>query len=731
MGTKTVWRLAFLIGVIVFLAGGGFLLFRFQVGKMARGVVARADRAVERGDFAAAAELYAQHLAILPNDAEVQIKYADSIIKIDRSPKRLQEALAVYEGVLNRFPGREDVRRRAAETAAEMGAVPKARHHLTSLLKTSQGDGHLEYLMGQCEERDKEYASAANYYGEAAKHEAPERLDASQRRAVLLRDRLGRREDADKVIDEMVKSASGDYRAYLGRGRYLELAARLNAGGKGGGDDFRKAMELAPDRPEVYLELAFAELRQSRLDAARAILDKGVEAVPKAAILYRARAEIEQKAGRGDRAVDTLELGLKELPDELNLHWQLAQILAERGDSGKLLLHVAELERLEANRLYTQYLRAYYHFNMHEYAKARQILAPLQPELTLVPGVKALANVLLAKCYAELGEPELQQEATLRAVVSDPMDMTARKTWILALMNRGEIDQAIKECRRLEQERPGLVRGELAMLLLQQNLRLPPEQRQWGEIERLIDQIAAAAPGEAGPALLLARLLRVQGQEAKAFDVLDTARGKYPMDFRPWILEAQFRMQQKKVGEARSLLDRADKQFGDRVELRLARADLVVNQGGPQVIPALSELTGRIDAFSRGPPDAAERHGRPAGAPAGPAGRPRALTRLVEEEPESIKPRIQLFDLALQSKQPEAAEAGPGDRQAGRAGRPVLPGQVADLAGARCRGRREGEAVGPGPRPAERPEAAPPGLVPDPPGPGPAERAGDGSRGTG
>ena len=156
----------------------------------------------------------------------------------------------------------------------------------------------------------------------------------------------------------MVKSASDDYRAYLGRGRYLELAARSRTGGKGGEADFRKALELAPDRPEVYLELAVAELRQSRLDAARATLDKGVEAVPRAAILYRARADLEQKAGHGDRAIDTLELGLKELPDDPNLHWQLAQILAERGDSGKLLRHVAELERLEANRLYTQYLRA-------------------------------------------------------------------------------------------------------------------------------------------------------------------------------------------------------------------------------------------------------------------------------------------------------------------------------------------------------------------------------------
>ena len=69
---------------------------------------------------------------------------------------------------------------------------------------------------------------------------------------------------------------------------------------------------------------------------------------------------------------------------------------------------------------------------------------------------------------------------------------------------------------------------ELATLLLQQNRRLPRTQRQWGEIERLIDQIAAAAPGEAEPALLLARLLRVQGQEAKAFDVLDDGPREVP-----------------------------------------------------------------------------------------------------------------------------------------------------------------------------------------------------------
>ena len=88
----------------------------------------------------------------MPDDVEVQLKYADAILKIERSPKRQQEALAIYEGILRQYPGREDVRRRAAELAVEMGGrmFERARGHLTILLKTAQDDGHLEYLMGRC-----------------------------------------------------------------------------------------------------------------------------------------------------------------------------------------------------------------------------------------------------------------------------------------------------------------------------------------------------------------------------------------------------------------------------------------------------------------------------------------------------------------------------------------------------------------------------------------------------
>ena len=94
---------------------------------------------------------------------------------------------------------------------------------------------------------------------------------------------------------------------------------------------------MAPDRPEVYLELALAVERESGLDAAREVLDKGLATAPKAIDLYLALANLEQRAGRVDRAIDALELGLKAMPDEINLRVQLALLLANRGDTGHLL----------------------------------------------------------------------------------------------------------------------------------------------------------------------------------------------------------------------------------------------------------------------------------------------------------------------------------------------------------------------------------------------------------
>ncbi len=687
MGKKTVKRLAILLGGIVLLGGGGYVLWAFQVERMARSVVERAKRAEQQGDYDKAKQLYQQHLSVVPDDVDVKLRYAEVILEGDAATRRPDEALQVFEGILGRYPGRVDVRRRAAEVASEIGgaALEKARAHLTILLNTFKDDGHLEYLMGRCDEQDKEFAKAAGDYTSAIKHGAPERLQASERLAMLLHDRAGRNQpgeprriidamvrasgdgggddlrkalasggvdlreelerEAKRVIDAMVSSSPEEYRAYLGRGRYREATGD----GEGALADFRKALQLAPGRPEVYLDVARAEERAARPDAARQVLDKGLAAAPKAVELYAALSELEQRAGRGDRAVEALELGLKELPDHLMLHWQLAQLLAGLGDSGRLLLQIAELERLGANPALTQYLRAYYHFNRREFVQARQLLTALQSDVSRIPPLKAGVNVLLAKCCAELGEPEQQRDAILRAYSANPSDVTVRLGYIQGLVNRGSIDEAIREYRGLLADRPGLVRLPLAGLLI--------AQRRFGEARPLIDAAAAAAPGSAEPALLRVQMLLAKGEEAGAVAELEAVRKRFPRDVRPWLVRADLLTRQGKFGEAQQVLEGAGDRFGDRVDLRLARARLAVALGGPQAVATLNDLARDSERFSR--EDRRRLLRALADALAGQRdleGAMRALSRLVEEEPESLQSRLRLFELALQAGDEKRAE---------------------------------------------------------------------------
>src|SRR5262249_8226066 len=214
-------------------------------------------------------------------------------------------------------------------------------------------------------------------------------------------------------------------------------------------------------------------------------------------------------------AVEALQRGLKELPDEANLHWQLALLLAGRGETGTLLLQVAELEGLGTNPAYTQYLRSYSLFNDRKFLEARQLLTSLQPDVSRIPSLKAGVNVLLAKCYAEMGEPEQERDAVLRAYSSDPNNLVARLGYIQGLVGRGSIDEAIREYSGLRADQPGVVRLPLAALLIERNRRLPEAQRRWDEAERLIADAAKAAPGAAEPALLRLQLRQAQGAGEK------------------------------------------------------------------------------------------------------------------------------------------------------------------------------------------------------------------------
>jgi cellulose synthase operon protein C len=656
MGTRIVWRVSILVTLVTLAIVGGYFFHEWRVEKMSRGVLAQAEKAERDGDYGRAATLYSQHLVVMPDDLDVRLKYAESLQKQDPSNKSKLAALEIYDSILKQDASNHGVRRRAAEVAVEIGGglYEKARAYLSILLDSpkDKDDGHLEYLLGRCQEADNEPALAASSYESAIAHGAPERVDAGYRLAVLLRGPLKRGDDGDKVIAAMVRDEATDYRTHLNSGRYREQFQL-----PGAEDAFRKAMELEPARQEAYLELAMAAERKSKFDEARQVLDKGLTEAPKAVELYLELANLEQRAGREDRSIDALELGLKTIPDNLTLLAQLALRLANRRETGRLRMQIAELERIGAAPAFTQYLRAFYFFNKDEFAKARQILAPLQPEVAANPQLKSLVNLLLSRVYAELSEPELQRETVMKALIADPENLSVRLRYIQGLIERGDLDEAVQEYRRLEAQHASLIRLPLAALLIQQARRLPPDQRRWDEVARLIAQAAADAPGAVEPALARAQLLMEQGQQAKALDELETARARFPGNPGPWIAQSDLLVRLGRFDEAARVLDGARQKLGDRVDLRLARERLVVVRGGPQVVPALNELAAGIDAFPR------DDQRKLLGVLAGDLSRQqdlpgaiRVLTRLVELEHQSLQPQLQLFDLALQSKDRARAE---------------------------------------------------------------------------
>ena len=355
MSTKTIKRAAILITVLSVAGGTGFFIWKCQVEKMGRAVIKKAEIAAMAGDFATAEKLYAEHDKIFPEDVDAELKHADAILKADNSPSSQSEALRIYSDILTRHSDREDARRRLMELKigrrqfnSSPGGSEGADVDLKILLEMekNKNDGHLLFLQGRCYEEagmkyqdPKSYEKAVANYDKVAKHKASERIEASQRRANLLRDQLKKTAKADEAIEKMVQSDPKNADVYLAHGQYRlegakgDLQKALLAGVS---DDFQEALRLAPGKPEIYLDLAKLAEQKSGPEAAERILEDGLKNVPNSPALYKNLAKLELRAGQVEKAIKTLEHGMKLVPEPDQLRLTLVEQFLRPEDTGKL-----------------------------------------------------------------------------------------------------------------------------------------------------------------------------------------------------------------------------------------------------------------------------------------------------------------------------------------------------------------------------------------------------------
>jgi tetratricopeptide (TPR) repeat protein len=426
-------------------------------------------------------------------------------------------------------------------------------------------------------------------YQVAITHDAPQRLEAYQRRASLLRRQLNKPGEADRLIEEMVKSDPGNSRVYLERARYLRGFAKTDEEKKAVIADLKRVLKQSPKEPEVYLELAAVGKPQD----ARQVLEDGLKEVPGAPSLHKALAMV---SGSVDTAIASLRHSLQFLPDDVELHWLLANFLAEKGDTVDLQAQIEELQRLKYSPILVEFLEAYQQVNSKDWQSARQTLVKLQAPLDRDPNWKARLNNLLARCYGQLGDRERERDAYRRALDAKPEDIPARLGLAGTMVSRGEIEEAIEAYRKVADQVPQAW-SPLAHLLIARNQQLSPSQRNWTEITKLAKRVNDFAPNSSEWVLLQVDVLLAEGNIADARKLLAEARSKSPQNVELYVKLAEVLRRQHRYAEAGSLLDQAQK-VGDTVGLRLERAQLLVAQGAAELSKSLGGLAANSREFS-------------------------------------------------------------------------------------------------------------------------------------
>jgi cellulose synthase operon protein C len=643
------WK--FLLILVVLTAGlgvGGLVAYKVQKKRSVAALLVQAKAAEKAGDRAKADGLYAHYLGFRSDDSATMADYGLMLASGADSPAARGKAVSVLEQVIRRDPSRSDIRREIIRLAMDrtVQQYAQAQEQIKALLKVSPDDGQLELQDGQCLEGERKYQEAADRYAEAVTH-APTLVEGYALQAALLRTRLGKPAEAEKVLDRMVELNPKSFQAYLERGNQRRLGRS-----KGADEDIARALELAPkDEVDVLAAAADLAIDKGDVEEARRLAGRCLELRPKEGRLFDLAYRAELRANRPDEAEAILRKGIEADPDvegQLRLMLNQADLQIKRGNYPEADRAIGRMRELKARPEFVKFLTGRVLAAKGQWREAAKVLDDAHATLANFPDLAYDANLLLALCCERLGEPDRRYSAYYRAVALKPLDPRGRLGLAEALAASGRVVEAITQYRGIEDEVPQ-VRTNLARLLLIRNLQRPLAERDWAEFDRAMVAAEAVSPGSIEVQLLRAEALANRGLHDRSRSELKAAAGRFPKSDAPWMFQAELALKEGRPKEASEILDQAGRSLGDSVGLRLARADVWVASGGKDAVGALDRLAEGIDQFPeadrsrllRGLAEAHRRLGDVKGAR-------RIVDLLVEQSPDDYTLRLDSFDLSYQ-----------------------------------------------------------------------------------
>lgn len=647
---------ALLLVITAVLAGGVHLLHGFQMRRNAHMFLREAERARAEKKSAEAVRHYQRYLEFMPDDTAVLADYA--VVLADLAAERAGARRAAYETLeraLRADPQRSDLRRRLVPLALQLGRFSDAQEHLTThLLPAAPDDPELLLWLARSQRGLGKHAEAVKSF-ERVIARAPAQRDAYLGLAEVLRGPLQRPVEADAAMHRLTDANPNSWEAWLAKGRYLFTTrpagdtARLEQAALAAA----AALKLAPDNTEVLHLAAQCALEQKNYDEARKHAARAIELDPQFAAGYLLLASVEVRADRRAEAIAWLRRGIEAQPNDAMLVWNLANVLLDDQKTDEIDLLVRRLQSLGHPGPLVEYLRARKEYVAEQWLVASRHFERLRPALTAWPDVVKQVDFWLGGCYRALGNADQQLAAYRRAVSVDPFWIPARAGVAAALLSIGRVEEALDEYRELMRLAGAPAAGviDLAQLEILKNLRLPRAQRNWAEAERLLGVAEKALHDNSRIAVLRAEILVAQDRAPDAEKLLQTAQAKNPQELALRLALAGLAERRQDWAEAERHLAQAERDLGDSVSLRLARAQYFVARYGKEAAPRLASLLDSSGKFAAADVAQLERGIAAACLRIGQYGEARRLCQsLARREPNNLQVRLLLFDLALRAQ---------------------------------------------------------------------------------
>lgn len=315
----------------------------------ARTLAQEAYEALHRGDAVLAVREYRRLLEMHPEMVAARGNLASALVSLGR----FDEAIAQYEMALKEDPGNQPLRFNLALTCLRKGDYMQAAQRFAAIHDREPANIHVATLLANCELHLRQVDQAISLL-EPLDKANPDNLDLEWALGIALA-RAGRAREAltrvEKVAERGHNGEAYQLAAVLHMGltdfdkaqsdaeaairinpnasnAYLTLAMLDGYSGdeKGAMEEYEKALKANPRNLQARTQLGIIFYNQRKLDDARHQFNDALALNPKSFLALYELARVERAEGHLDEAVKDLQSCVREDPQWLPPHVELAAL---------------------------------------------------------------------------------------------------------------------------------------------------------------------------------------------------------------------------------------------------------------------------------------------------------------------------------------------------------------------------------------------------------------------